>query len=335
MQTSKKLLIRLSSAGDVLLTSPLLKIIREREPDSEIHFVVKSSYADLVRLNPNVDRLHLVQEGGDIHELERLRKELISERFELTLDLHNNFRSVYLRRGTAPEIRVITKDIFKRTLLVRTKFNFFRSVRPVALKYAQTYDSSVTEVPRPEVFVAPETIAASDRLWTAGGKDSRPSVFLCPGARHFTKRWPANYWRTLTESLTKDYRVVLLGSIEDSDLCHDIANGLDVYDFAGRLSIMESTAMLTRASAVVTNDSYLMHAANALGKKVVALFGSTVREFGFFPYAVENRVLEVDGLSCRPCSHIGLEECPRSHFKCMMETTPQAVEAAVRALLKS
>lgn len=333
MQKSKKLLIRLSSAGDVLLTSPLLKLIKEREPGSEIHFVVKSQFADLIRLNPNVTKLHIVQNHSDFHQLENLRRELLGEGFESTLDLHNNFRSIYLRRGTAPKVQVITKNIFKRAVLVDTKLNLFSSVRSVALKYAQTYDKSVADVSKPEIFLPSTAVKKINGIWASLGQEDTGSVFLCPGARHFTKRWPVRYWKELAAKFAARNRLVLLGGPADVEACGEIQRDTGAVNFCGQFSLIESTTMLSHASVVVTNDSYLMHAANALGKKTVAIFGSSVREFGFFPYDVEHRVLEVKGLPCRPCSHVGLEVCPKRHFKCMMDTTPETAEGAVLSLL--
>ena len=335
MQNSKKLLLRLSSAGDVLLTSPLLKLIKEREPGSEIHFVVKSQFADLIRSNPNVNRLHIVHDHPEFHHLENLRRELVAEKFDVTLDLHNNFRTVYLRRGTAPKIRVIGKDILKRFVLVNSRLNLYSTVRPVALKYAQTYDKSLQEVSRPEIFFPDSVVNGVDAVWRSLGPESSISVFLCPGARHFTKRWPVEYWTALAGTLSQQSRIVLLGGIADVEACNEIQKETNAVNFCNKFSLLESAAMLRHASVVVTNDSYLMHAANALGKKTVAIFGSSVKEFGFFPYDVENKVLEVRGLPCRPCSHVGLESCPRQHFKCMKETLPDKVEAAVRAMLES
>lgn len=333
MPKSKKLLIRLSSAGDVLLTSPLLILIKEREPDSEIHFVVKPQYADLIRYNPNVNYVHLAQDHATFHQLENLRRELLHENFDTTLDLHNNFRSIYLRKGTAKEIRVVEKEIFKRALLVKTKLNLFSSVRSVALKYAQTYRKSITKVPKPEIFLPEEVIEKIDSLWNKVKKGNRKSVFLCPGARHFTKRWPIQYWIELSKKISREFQVVLIGGEADVETCSEIGRNIAAINFCGKLTLIESTAMLSHASVVVTNDSYLMHAANALGKNLAAIFGSGVKEFGFFPYGVNYKVLEVDGLDCRPCSHIGRESCPKKHFKCMMETKPEMVYEAAMGLL--
>ncbi|MCL4511639.1 MAG: glycosyltransferase family 9 protein [Bacteroidetes bacterium] len=334
MSRSKKLLIRLSSAGDVLLTSPLLKMIKEREPDSEIHFVIKAQYADLIRSNPNVNYVHLVQDHANFHQLENLRRELLHENFDTTLDLHNNFRSIYIRKETAKEIRVVEKEIFKRALLVKTKLNLFSNSRSVALKYAQTYQKSIMEVPKPEIFLPEEVIEKIDSLWNKVKKENRKSVFLCPGAKHFTKRWPVEYWTELAKRISQEHQVALIGGEADVEACSEIGRNIDAINFCGTLTLIESTAMLSHASVVVTNDSYLMHAANALGKNLVAIFGSSVKEFGFFPYGVNYKVLEVDGLDCRPCSHIGRESCPKKHFKCMMETKPTAVYEATTALLK-
>ena len=333
MPSSKKLLIRLSSAGDVLLTTPLLKLLRQTEPDSETHFVVKSQYADLIRCNPNVNVVHLVQDDADIHNLENLRRTLIAEHFDTTLDLHNNFRSVYLRKKTAENVRVIDKDIFKRAILVGTKVNLYSNIRSTALKYAQAYDRSISKVPAPEIFFPKGIVEKIDRLWKAAGAGGEQAVFLCPGANHFTKRWPVEYWSLLARKVSAFSRVALAGGKADSGDCNLIKKSSGALDFSGELSLIESVALLRHASVVVTNDSFLMHAANALGKKIVAIFGSSVREFGFFPYGVKNEVLEVSGLKCRPCSHVGRESCPKGHFKCMLEINPDSVLEAVKSLL--
>ncbi len=333
MHNSKKLLLRLSSAGDVLLTSPLLKLIKEREPGSEIHFAVKSQFADLIRSNPNVNRIHIVHDNSDFNRLENLRRELLAEKFDVTLDLHNNFRTVYLRRGTAPKVRVIGKDILKRLVLVNSRLNLYSTVRSVALKYAQTYDKSISEVSRPEIFFPDSVVRSVDVVWQSLGAGTSDSIFLCPGARHFTKRWPVEYWTELASKLSRHSRVVLVGGIADVEACSRIQQESNAVNLCNKFSLLESTAMLRHASVVVTNDSYLMHAANALGKKTVAIFGSSVRQFGFFPYDVEHKILEVEGLPCRPCSHVGLESCPREHFKCMKETLSGEVETAVQSML--
>lgn len=334
MSASKKLLIRLSSAGDVLLASPLLKLIKQREPESELHFVVKERYADLIRYNPNISEVHLVQENSNFHQLENLRRELMHRGFDTTLDLHNNFRSIYLRRGTSEDVRVVDKDILKRSILVSTKLNLFSNIRSVALKYAQVYDRSLDKVPAPEIHFGDSVREKVNAYLKDTMTDEKGTICLCPGARHLTKRWPLDYWIDLAKRLAGDSRLVLVGGAEDASTCKQIEMNATCLNFCGKFSLLESAAILSRADLVITNDSFLMHAANAAGRKIVAIFGSSVKEFGFSPYGVENRIMEVDGLRCRPCSHIGKESCPKRHFKCMMETKPIAVYQAVMKLLR-
>lgn len=333
MQASKKLLIRLSSAGDVILTTPLLKLIKEREPDSEIHFVVKSNFSDLIQYNPNISTIHLVQSHAKFGELEELRQRLLKENFDATLDLHNNFRSIYLRRGTSKRIQVISKEILKRAALVKMKLNLYSEILPVSLKYARVYDKTLMKVARPEIFFKAELQDKADEIWKNSKVNGQNVVFLCPGAKHFTKRWPAENWKELARTIAAYNQVVLIGGNEDKNICDAIEEIGGVTNFCGKLTMLESTAMLSHADLVITNDSFLMHAANALGKKIIAIFGSTVKEFGFFPYQVDNRIMEVHGLNCRPCSHIGRPSCPKSHFKCMLATTPEMVYRAAMELM--
>ena len=333
--------MRLSSAGDVLLTSPLLKIMKTREPASEIHYVVKERYSDLIRNNPNVSRLHLVQNAPTFYDLKNLHQKLLEENFDTTLDLHNNFRSIYLRKGTSKDVGVINKEIFKRTLLVKTKLNLFTNLRSAALKYAQVYDNNIADVPLPEIFPSEETKQRADELWRGIYHGVERVISLCPGAKHFTKRWPLEYWIELAKNISTEVpaherqnRIVLIGGEEDKESCEMIARSSPAVNFCGKLTLLESVTMLSYADLVITNDSFLMHAANALGKKIVAIFGSSVREFGFFPYGVDNNIMEVTGLNCRPCSHIGRKHCPKKHFRCMMATKPEAVYRAATGLLK-
>ncbi len=108
--------------------------------------------------------------------------------------------------------------------------------------------------------------------------------------------------------------------------------GEDVFDVAGRLSLMETASLMNLCHLMVTNDTGLMHIATALKKKVVAIFGSTTEELGFFPCALDSLVVQNNNLNCRPCSHVGRNECPKKHFKCMTDIKPQDVINAINSL---
>ena len=162
-----------------------------------------------------------------------------------------------------------------------------------------------------------------------------------PTAKHFTKRWLPERFVELGIKLAKQHRskIFIFGSKSDSDYCGDIAQMINAElgssaaeSVAGMFSLLETAAALDYCGVVVSNDTGIMHIASARKKNLVAIFGSTVREFGFFPYRTKSIVVENEELSCRPCSHIGLDKCPEGHFKCMKGISAERVLSAISKL---
>ncbi|MEJ2105486.1 MAG: glycosyltransferase family 9 protein, partial [Ignavibacteriaceae bacterium] len=148
-------------------------------------------------------------------------------------------------------------------------------------------------------------------------------IGLCPGAKHFTKRWPKEYFIELGKKLeSSGYSIVLFGGEEEIQICNEIKNELNAAINLCNTSLNQTAANMKMCAAIYTNDSGLMHLASAVGVPVIPFFGSTVKEFGFFPYKAKSIVLENENLSCRPCTHIGRNACPKTHFKCMLEIKP-------------
>ena len=158
-------------------------------------------------------------------------------------------------------------------------------------------------------------------------------IGFCPGAKHFTKQWPADYFAQLGNMLeSNSYKVILFGGPNETELSNEIANQLNDPINLSNNNILQTAANMKMCKVIFTNDSGLMHLAAALKIPVISFFGSTVKEFGFFPYKVQNKVLEVKDLPCRPCSHIGRKSCPLNHFKCMTDTTPEIAFNALKRL---
>jgi heptosyltransferase-2 len=168
----------------------------------------------------------------------------------------------------------------------------------------------------------------SPSLNVRGQRDPK-RIVIAPGARHWNKRWPANYFASVAKSLIdKGYHIDLHGSENDEEICNAISQQLQpdwCVNFAGKLSMADAAGEIARASAIITNDSGLMHVAEAVGTRIVSVFGPTVRQFGFAPRSANAVVMEVQGLYCRPCTAIGLDHCPEKHFRCMMEIEPEQV----------
>ncbi|NOX19181.1 MAG: glycosyltransferase family 9 protein [Chlorobi bacterium] len=166
-------------------------------------------------------------------------------------------------------------------------------------------------------------------------KPDKKYIGFCPGSRHFTKMWLPDYFIELGKLLTgAGFAIVLFGGKDDREICSKISKQIDnSIDLSDDDNLLQTAKDMTRCKAVVCNDSGLMHAAAAVQTPVIALFGSTVREFGFAPYGVKHLILENNSLSCRPCSHIGKEKCPKGHFGCMKSLTPELVFGKLKNIL--
>ena len=343
---SKTLIIRFSSIGDVVLTTPLLRVLRSRFPKSQIDFVTRKEYAELIRTNPNLNLTYEFNTSTGFAGLRKLKERLKNERYDLVVDLHNNLRSRYLRSMLeVGEIVVVDKRVPERTLLVKLKKNKYDRIVPVADRYIETLkgqgihpDGRGAELHLPdEVLFGTASRIAKLRL-----NRFEHVIGLCPFARHMTKEWPAERFAEIGLRFVKetDGAVMVFGGSQDIVRSAAVSAPIKaktqedrVIDFTGQLTLAETAASMQYCDVVVTNDSGLMHIAAAMQKRSVAVFGSTVEEFGFFPPKMTSLVVEQKGLRCRPCSHIGRNVCPEEHFRCMLDTDVETVWLAVSEML--
>lgn len=343
----KTLIIRLSSVGDVVLASPLLRALHGRYPDCQIDFLVKAEYAGLMQFNPHVAHVIRFPGNGTLGDLVRLRRTVISSGYDLIIDIHDSIRSRYLSAG-AGKVTRINKRKVARALLVNFKldvYDRFGGAPDVAARYLETVlpwgvedDGGGPELFFPgDLRATVEKILSEERI-SAGTM----CVGVCPCARHGNKMWPGERFAESAGRLAEGHGipVLLFGGEDEREMCGRIGamiNGAHprtrVLNLAGRLSLLETGCAMDRCAVVLANDTGLMHIAEARGVPVVAVFGPTVREFGFFPRGARATVVEHPGLTCRPCTHIGLPRCPLGHFRCMKEIAPGAViDAAERVL---
>jgi heptosyltransferase-2 len=338
----KTLIIRLSSVGDVVLASPLVRSLRGRYPDCRIDFLVKSAYADLVRHNPHLSRVLEFPDHGTIADLVRFRRAIASARYDLIIDIHDSIRSRFLSMG-APRVARIRKRKIARALLVRLKldvYDRFGGSPGIVERYFETVRTfRITDDGKgTELFVPDLVHAYVDAMLAGEGVAAGTAcIGICPSARHGNKVWPEDRFAAVAVRLAGPSRaaVLLFGSTAEHARCSSIAQaitesdgGIRAVNLAGRATLLESAAAMDRCSLVVTNDTGLMHIAASRGRQLVAIFGPTVRQFGFFPPPETSTVVERSDLECRPCTHIGLPQCPRKHFRCMLDIQVDAVAAA-------
>lgn len=310
------LAIRLSSLGDIILTLPLLDAVRAAYPNATIDFLTKSEYAPLVRKFPSVSNVY----GLDVRpkqNLEHLHRELRAKHYDHVLDLHNNWRSRKLRADLAPSLAVINKRSLKRWLLVKLKINLLHGEPDIIGRYFETAKQLGVSDPAKGAYLPTQSVKTA-------------TVAIAPGAKHWNKQWPIeNYIQLANDFAHKGYRISIFGSEAESELAKDITAAVETAEnLCGKYRLEDLPDALAACSLFIGNDSGLMHIAAATGIPTIAIFGPTVRELGFMPRNANVKILEVFGLDCRPCTTIGLNHCPKGHFRCMKESTPaQVVDA--------
>lgn len=336
---SKTLVLRLSSIGDILLATPFLRALRRSYPHARIDVAVRAEYADLLRHHPAVSVLHEIDVREGRAGLARWRRRFREERYDTVFDLHNVLRTRLLRRGIAPRVRVLRKYSLRRALLVRAGINLLAAAPSVPERYiaCAAADGLEPDDRGPEIFLPAKLEEELRRRVLPEDAGNARLIGICPGARHTTKRWPLEHFEELCRLLlhVPGARIAVFGGADDRDAGETLArlDPASVHNYCGALTLLETAAAMRSCDVAVTNDSGLMHMACACAVPVVALFGSTVREFGFFPYQSASVVLETSGLRCRPCTHVGRSDCPRGHFRCMRDIHPQDVVSAVRGFL--
>lgn len=345
--TTKTLIIRFSSVGDIVLSSPLIRALRRKEPDGQIDFLVKDAYADLVRHNPNITHVLSFPSDGNAADLLVLRRKIMAERYDRILDIHDSLRSRIVSIGGG-DVRRINKRKLARFILVHCKrdfYSFFGGSPGVADRYLETVEDLgiANDDDGLDLFLPPEATAAARHIIDASGIDPHlPFIGVCPSARHFTKMWPPERYAMAASRLAEQFHagVLLLGAHDERNRCVMIADAIrqsspavHTIVAAGRTVLSETAALMDACMLVLTNDTGLMHIAVARKRPVVAVFGSTTRQLGFFPVGRNACVVERPSLNCRPCSHIGRKECPLGHFHCMLDIEPDAVVAAAQHLI--
>src|SRR5438094_4447799 len=290
--------------------------------------------APLVADNPRLTDVVTLEPGEPIRHLARRLRALAPTH---GLDLHGSVRSAGLRLLVHCRWSGYFKRKLARALLIATKLDAYRrrAPSPVAERYfeaARRLDTRPDGGP-PEFCLGPGATALAAQWLAERGLADVPVAALAPGAAHATKRWPIAHWGALAERLrTAGYQPVVVGGPEDRGLAQQLVAGGVAASAAGEFSLQETGALLARSRVVVSGDTGVMHMATAVGTPVVALFGPTVEQFGFFPYRAPAVVLQRN-LGCRPCSSTGTPACPLGHHRCLVDVSPPEVAAAALRLV--
>lgn len=323
----KILVVRFSSIGDIVLTSPVVRCIKNQLDPVEIHYLTKKAFEPIVSNNPHVDRVFAIEKSiGEV--LETLR----AEKYDFLVDLHHNVRTLSLKRKLGVPSATFSKLHVTKWLLVNFKWNRMPDRHIVERYFDAVKPLNVFNDRLPcDFFVDPqEEVDTIEKL----GLSPKSYIAFAIGAQFATKRMPVSKMVEILQQL--DRPVVLLGGKGDEATAAAILEQLpnrQILDTCGQFSLRGSASIVKQAGVLLTHDTGLMHIASAYEVPIVSVWGNTVPAFGMYPYfplqANGFSVHEVAGLPCRPCSKIGFQACPKKHFNCMHLQDAAAIAADV------
>ena len=337
------LVIQTAFIGDVILTLPLVQVLKRNFEDAEIDVVATPGAAGLFTNHPAITRVIPYDKRGvdsGIGGFLRLRQRISGTAYELAIVPHRSVRSAFLAFTSGIKRRIGFNNSAGRLLftdIVRYRTEKHEIERNLSLLDALSVGGSNRELP--SLYPGDDDKRTIDRLLKDSDlNQSRQLVSIAPGTIWNTKRWLKERFAEVARQLAKEgHSLVLIGSEADRALCDEIrklANDRHILNTAGSLTLLQSAELIRRSTVIISNDSAPMHIGVAVRTPVVAIFGATVPSFGFSPYGDRDVVVETLGLSCRPCSIHGGHVCPIKIFVCMRDIEVDRVLATVRAQLE-
>ncbi|MGA2823469.1 MAG: glycosyltransferase family 9 protein [Bacteroidales bacterium] len=313
----KILIIRFSSIGDIVLTTPVIRCLKTQLPEAEIHYLTKKQNQSLLQENPFLTRTWLYEKN--FKELLPLLK---AEKFDFIVDLHKNFRSLYVLFHLRKPYGTFQKLNLKKWMIVNFRIDRLPRIHIVDRYFAAVKSLDIVNDRKGLDYFIPSGEEVDLSLLPESFRQGFIAFVI--GGKHTTKIFPEDKVVEVCRNVSRP--VVLLGGEEDAERGRRVEKlaGPSVVNTCGRLSINQSASLIRQSAKVITNDTGLMHIAAAFDKTILSIWGNTIPEFGMAPYLdgkekAISGIFEVKELSCRPCSKIGFEKCPKGHFRCMKE----------------
>ena len=328
----KILIIRFSSIGDIVLTTPVMRCLKIQLPGIEIHYLTKSVFEPLLQANPYIDKIYSIKS-----KVNEVLADLKKENYDHIIDLHKNFRSIQTLLGLRKPFSTFTKLNIRKWLYVHLKINTLPGIHiserylQAVSKFGVTYDGKGLD------YFIP--LSNEVEFASLPSELKKGYVLIALGGLHNTKQIPVEIIAEVCRELGKP--VILAGSKEDEERAFSIIQktGEICFNACGKYSINQTASLIRQSLAVISADTGLMHIAAALKKPLVSVWGNTVPEFGMsplFPVGFKNlsQIAEVKGLACRPCSKLGKKQCPKGHFNCMNKISPSGIVEKAISLIE-
>lgn len=322
----KILVVRFSSIGDIVLTTPVLRALKEQLNNPTIHYVTKQQFASIVENNPHVDRVFTMNKSID-----EVIPELKVEDYDQILDLHNNIRTQGLKKKLRKPSSTLRKLNWKKWLLVKLKMNKMPDLHVVDRYFEVAHSVGVKSDGKPgEFYIDSKDKVDVSQLAVA----PKSYLTVAIGAQYKTKCMPKELLLNILEKV--DMPVVLVGGKMDNALAEEVVNALGerIINACGKYNLAGSASIVEQSEKLLTNDTGMMHIASCLNIPIVSVWGNTVPDLGMYPYYPNQpekySIHEVKSLNCRPCSKIGYQKCPKGHFKCMLGQDVDGIISKIR-----
>ncbi len=321
---NKILVIQTAFLGDAILTTPLLRELKVLFPDSIIDILCIPQTKIIFETNPNIRKILLFDKRKLFRKIISIPKVILKirkEKYDLAISIQSSLTSSLFMVWGKIENRIgFSRQKFLTIPIPHTKG--LHKIQKI-LRLLEPF-TDYTKIPmQTEIFFTDSELEKVRNLLHK--KEKKKYIGIAPGSIWFTKRWFKEYFTELIAYLEKtEVEICLIGGKDDIDLCEEIKSNGKALNFAGKLNIRESAALISEMDLMLTNDSAPLHIANAVKTDVFAIFGPTVKRLGFYPYRKKDKIIEVN-FDCRPCGTHGGKKCPLGHHNCMRLITPEYV----------
>jgi lipopolysaccharide heptosyltransferase II len=316
MNQNKFLIIQTAFIGDAILATALLEKLHIQFPEAQIDYLIRKGNESLFENHPFINQLYVWdKKGGKYRNLFRILKEVKKQKYNYVINL---------QRFASTGLFTVLSGAIQKIGYTKNPFSFLFDINS-----NHNYNKGKHEIERNQLLISHlgDLIAAKPRLYPSEKQYERTNTYksvryicISPASVWFTKQFPVEKWVEFVNKVDEGIRIYFLGAPSDSSLCDKIANkssNKNIENLAGKLSLLESAALMQNALMNYTNDSAPMHLASAMDAPTTAIFCSTVPEFGFGPLSSTSIIVETrEKLECRPCGLHGKKSCPKGHFKC-------------------
>lgn len=340
MNNKKILIIQTAFLGDVILTLPLVQVLRKHFPDSRIDFICIPQTEGLLKNNPYINEV-IVYDKKAPHNKKTfsLIKNLRNKKYDLVISPHRSFRTSLISFFSNAS-KTISFDKSSFSFLYTDKTKYIQSLHEIQrnLSLLGLLGIKENKIIPPELFPGDDEVDEINSFFSENNININDKIIsIAPGSVWFTKRFSEEKFVKLCDELNEtECKIILTGGKDDSAICrYIIENSVNdkITDASGKFSILESAEIIKRSLLLITNDSAPLHIANSFGTDVIAIFGATIPAFGFYPYGKNDYVFQTEGLNCRPCSIHGGHSCPIKTFICMKNIEEKNIAERIKTIL--